>query len=673
MNQGYKPVPQTEALRYKGTPEKPDIKIFVSHRIDLDAQTIDNPLYIPVRCGAVYDERENVAMLGDDTGDNISEKRMSYCELTVQYWAWKNVEADYYGLCHYRRYLSFCDENNIFDTDENGQIVEKCLSNTVCNKHNLLSKGIIKNRVRKYDIVYGQSFDITKKRTPSGYQNSVGEHWRAWEGHLIERGAIKKLRNIISKGWSKYLSAFDDYLSGKTYIGYNCYIMNKESFFSMCEFQFGVLSELEKVLDSYLYSETMMRTCGFMAEILYATFIMYQKKTITLELPIIFIQNLKPKKILLPAYQRSNVAVVLMSSDLYVPYLSVFLASMISKATDKHNYDIIILEKEITDENKKKLKEMERENISIRFFNPCYILGDSHFYIAHEVYAEEAYYRMLTPWILEKYDKAIVMDSDIIVRRDLADLYSIDVDGYLVGGIKDVAFQGILNETVSGTYEYVLNEMQMKDPYMYINTGVLLVNIKEWRRLFTCEYILKMANTKKFRIQEQDIINVLVEGKVKYLDIGWNYYIAVNEFLAHSIESAPVHGYHEYQIAGRAPYLLHYAGVPKPWFEPEGYQANIWWEQARKTCYYETCISRMVDNKIASLPLTNKTKKDFLAEQVSQQQSRIRDIADRFLPKGTRRREVIKKIMPAKESEAWLKIKKVYYHIFKNYEMRKQV
>ncbi|MCL2520879.1 MAG: DUF4422 domain-containing protein, partial [Spirochaetaceae bacterium] len=85
-----------------------DIKIFVSHRIDLDSEVIDNPLFVPVRCGAVYDKRENKPdIIGDDTGDNISEKRLSYNELTVMYWAWKNVKADYYGLCHYRRYFSF--------------------------------------------------------------------------------------------------------------------------------------------------------------------------------------------------------------------------------------------------------------------------------------------------------------------------------------------------------------------------------------------------------------------------------------------------------------------------------------------------------------------------------------------------------------------------------------
>ena len=54
MEKVWKPVPDVEELKYHGTPEKPDIKIFVSHRIDLDSETIDNPLYIPVRCAEPY-------------------------------------------------------------------------------------------------------------------------------------------------------------------------------------------------------------------------------------------------------------------------------------------------------------------------------------------------------------------------------------------------------------------------------------------------------------------------------------------------------------------------------------------------------------------------------------------------------------------------------------------
>ena len=137
MEKVWKPVPDVEELKYHGTPEKPDIKIFVSHRIDLDSETIDNPLYIPVRCGAVYDERENVTMLGDDTGDNISDRKFTYGNLTLQYWAWKNIKADYYGIGSYNQYLSFSE--NKYKESAEGLVIDPALRNSSI-KNKYLSK-----------------------------------------------------------------------------------------------------------------------------------------------------------------------------------------------------------------------------------------------------------------------------------------------------------------------------------------------------------------------------------------------------------------------------------------------------------------------------------------------------------------------------------------------------
>ena len=87
----------------------PVIKLFVSSH-EKDVAFPDCPLIEPIQVGAALATEHFPGMIGDDTGDNISELNRSFCELTAQYWAWKNCDADYYGFMHYRRYFLFTDE-----------------------------------------------------------------------------------------------------------------------------------------------------------------------------------------------------------------------------------------------------------------------------------------------------------------------------------------------------------------------------------------------------------------------------------------------------------------------------------------------------------------------------------------------------------------------------------
>lgn len=78
--------------------------LIVGHK---ETPVLTDDIYLPIWVGAkLSDKRIPLPWVGDDTGENISEKNKEYCELTGLYWAWKNLkDIDYVGLCHYRRYF----------------------------------------------------------------------------------------------------------------------------------------------------------------------------------------------------------------------------------------------------------------------------------------------------------------------------------------------------------------------------------------------------------------------------------------------------------------------------------------------------------------------------------------------------------------------------------------
>ena len=81
------------------------IKILVAHH--KKSLVITNDVYLPIHVGKALHKDIDLGIQGDDEGDNISNENSIYCEMTAWYWAWKNLKADYVGLCHYRRYFTF--------------------------------------------------------------------------------------------------------------------------------------------------------------------------------------------------------------------------------------------------------------------------------------------------------------------------------------------------------------------------------------------------------------------------------------------------------------------------------------------------------------------------------------------------------------------------------------
>lgn len=244
--------------------------IFVSNRIDIKSYNVNNYIYQPVLDGAY---RCDNASVPDNTGINISHKQPHYSELTVQYWAWKNQNCDYYGLCHYRRYLSFSEK--VWPVDRMNFIIEQILNKASAKKYGLLDSEKIESIVTQYDAVVNESAAVELLPVPSQYSHatSVLDLWQKHDDVFINASDIEILLKIIKNHFSKYYDSAIDYLSGTKHRGYNCYVLKKDLFFELNEFEFGVMEYFEKEVDLTKYPKHLQREYGYMCEIMYGIFI----------------------------------------------------------------------------------------------------------------------------------------------------------------------------------------------------------------------------------------------------------------------------------------------------------------------------------------------------------------------------------------------------------------
>lgn len=246
------------------------IQIFVSHRTDLNSIVVDNPLYVPVRCGAIFDKENRSVLQGDDTGDNISYKKNNLSEFTVQYWAWKNIDADYYGLCHYRRYLSFSDE--YFPVNNVGMVNSFCMGSNQLKLFGMLDQARMVQTISDYDIIVSEGALLTKHPSPKGKVKTVRELWEAHDGIFITKEAIHEMFCLIERMSPEYSESARAYFDSGYHRGYNCFVMKKELFCRLCEFQFPIIFAMQEWLNTRPYCDELPRLPAYIGEMLYGIF-----------------------------------------------------------------------------------------------------------------------------------------------------------------------------------------------------------------------------------------------------------------------------------------------------------------------------------------------------------------------------------------------------------------
>lgn len=220
-----------------------------------------SPVYLPVHVGAAG-KAKIANYQRDDEGDNISEKNPYFCELTGLYWAWKNLDADYIGLVHYRRFF----RKRIRPHFEE----EKYRS--------ILSGARISQLLDKADII------LPKKR--KYYIENLYNHYK----HTMYIEPLDIVGEIIKEKYPKYSTEFNELHNRTSAHMFNMCVMKREILDVYCKWLFDILFELEKRVDSSKYTDFHKRFYGRVSELLLDVYINTNKLGYV-EVPVVYMQR----------------------------------------------------------------------------------------------------------------------------------------------------------------------------------------------------------------------------------------------------------------------------------------------------------------------------------------------------------------------------------------------
>jgi len=266
----------------------------------------------------------------------------------------------------------------------------------------------------------------------------------------------------------------------------------------------------------------------------------------------------------------NEIPIFFASDDNYVPFLAVSIKSMLENASKEYYYNIYILTEGISDKNKTKLKTYETTNSQISFIELSdYItkIKDRLTSTLRDYYTESIFYRIFIASLCPQYKKAIYLDCDIVVLGDISKFYNIDLGDNILGAVTDDVING--NEDFKIYAKYGVGVDHTK----YFNSGVLLMNLDEYRKQKIQQRFVYLLVKHNFETAapDQDYLNVLCYGKVKYIDKGWDK-MSTDENFDGELN------------------LIHYNNFKKPWYYDDVPYGKYFWEYAKKTNYYEDIL-----------------------------------------------------------------------------------
>lgn len=255
--------------------------------------------------------------------------------------------------------------------------------------------------------------------------------------------------------------------------------------------------------------------------------------------------------------------------DSYAPFLAVALNSAIKNANPNRHYRAIVLHQELNEANAAKLKSLETENFKIKLtpMKANFEALDDRMSnrLRCDYFTLTIYFRLFIPAMFPQYDKGIYIDSDVVLTDDIANLYDIDIGNNFFGACTDASIAD-----TPPLVAYTENAVGIPKGE-YINSGVLLMNLKKLRDCDLEGHFLNLLNTYHFDsiAPDQDYLNAMCNGNIYYLDEAWD---------AMPNDAKP---------PLKNPSLIHYNLFSKPWCYDGVQYEDVFWKYAKDSGYID--------------------------------------------------------------------------------------
>ncbi len=235
----------------------------------------------------------------------------------------------------------------------------------------------------------------------------------------------------------------------------------------------------------------------------------------------------------------------------------------------------------------------------------------------------EVWLRLALPFILpDDIERVLYLDTDTIVIGSLSELYATDFENCFFAACPDLS-----NNNLQDYQKELFNDRMRGQAFVYVNSGVLLMNIRKITEELVLDDFTSLAVSlnEKYQVFDQDLINYMFAGKIKFLD-GQKY--------NHFARIGFLNGIKYHDITQRDTAIIHYTG-PKPW-SVTNLRSDVeifWWEYARQTPFYEELLEQVLWGEMRKgYTETNEFRyQNLMVQQLEHENAQLQKMNDELL------------------------------------------